>query len=684
LYHLNDFKLICPSYNMVSRGRPCEKCHAGKFWNVVSEGCYQGPAGSSWILAAEAYIHKWLRTYEKCVDHFLAPSRFVKDKLTENGWNGSRIDVLQHFQRIPGQIPPNFSARAPIVYFGRLSPEKGLTDLLRAMQRVPDIPLIVAGTGPQRSELEQLAGDLRLTNVVFTGHLDRTALDKLIGSSRFTVLPSRAYETMGKSILESFASGRAVVASDLGSRRELVQDGKTGLLFRPGDADQLAQMISHLYHAPDAAVRLGNEAREYVRQKHSQDSHYGQLTRIYDELTQGSRSAPRKKQPLRVAFIGGRGLVSKYSGIETYYEEAGKRLASMGHEITVYCRTHFTPAMRTRNGMRVVRLPTIRTKHLETLIHSLLSTVYAMFSDCDIVHYYALGPALFSFLPRLTGKKTIVTIQGLDWQRKKWGWIASQVLRLGELAAIRFPSATIVVSQTLQKRYKSRHPGRTTYVPNGASLRFRSKTGRLEDWGLESGKYILYLGRLSPEKNCHLLVAAYENLKPSVKLVLAGGSSYSDSYAEQLRKHQSDQIRILDWMEGEELAELLTNACLLVLPSDMEGLSLALLDAMGAGVCVLASDVPENRELVDGAGYTFKIGDVLDLEKMLRLLIENAELRESAARKARERIVNHYLWPEIAKQVAEVYLNLMEEPRATRKPAATTGKADVSYDSRIA
>jgi glycosyltransferase involved in cell wall biosynthesis len=615
LYHLNDFKLICPSYNMVSRGKPCEKCQGGKFWSVVAEGCYQGPAGSSWILAAEAYVHKWLRTYEKCVDHFLAPSRFVKDKLTANGWDGSRIDVLQHFQLLPKQMPPNFSSRVPIVYFGRLSPEKGLTDLLRAMQRVPDIPLIIAGTGPQRSELEQLAGELKLTNVSFTGHLGRTTLEKLIGSSRFTVLPSRAYETMGKSILESFASGRAVIASNLGSRRELVQDGKTGLLFRPGDADQLAQMISHLYHAPDVAARMGNEAREFVRQKHSQENHYAQLTRIYDDLTQGSRSAIRKKQPLRVAFIGGRGLVSKYSGIESYYEEAGKRLASMGHEITVYCRTHFTPAMRTRNGMRVVRLPTIRTKHLETLIHSLLSTVHAMFSDCDIVHYHALGPALFSFLPRLAGKKTIVTIQELDWQRKKWGWIASRVLRLGELAAIRFPSATIVVSQTLQERYESRHLGRTTYVPNGTSLRLRSNTGRLEDWGLESAKYILYLGRLSPEKNCHLLIEAYENLKPSVKLILAGGSSYSDSYAEQLRKHKSDQIRILDWMEGEELDELLTNACLFVLPSDLEGLSLALLDAMGAGVCVLASDIPENRELVDGAAIPSRAATFLTWRK---------------------------------------------------------------------
>ena len=684
LYHLNDFKLICPSYNMVSRGSPCEKCRGGKFWNVVAEHCYAGPASSSWLLAAEAYIHKWLRTYEKCVDRFLAPSQFVKDKLTENGWDEERIDVLQHFQRLPEELPPNLSADAPLLYFGRLSPEKGVADLLRAMQRLPEILLIVAGNGPQRAELENLSADLCLTNVKFTGHLDRPGLDGLIGASRFTVFPSQAYETMGKSILESFASGRAVVASDLGSRRELVHDGKTGMLFRSGDIHQLSEVISQLYHAPEVSVRMGNNAREFVRRNHSQENHYAQLTRIYGELAEKSGSATKKKQPLRVAFIGGRGVVSKYSGIETYYEEAGKRLASMGHEVTVYCRSHFTPPMRTRNEMRLVRLPTIRTKHLETLVHTFLSTVHVMFSDCEIVHYQALGPALFSFLPRWAGKKTIVTVQGLDWRRKKWGWIASRVLRLGEQAAIRFPTSTIVVSQTLYRHYESHHSSQTCYVPNGTLIRSRSESGRLKDWGLESDKYILFLGRLSPEKNCDLLIEAFENLKPSIKLVLAGGSSYSDSYAAELRRHQSDQIRVLDSQSGEALDELLTNACLFVLPSEMEGLSLALLDAMGAGVCVLASDIPENREVVDGVGYTFKHGDVVALEKMLKLLIGNSSLRESAVEKARERIQNQYLWPGITSQIEAVYLDVMGRPRAKRKPSTSMAEPDVEPRSQIA
>ena len=177
-----------------------------------------------------------------------------------------------------------------------------------------------------------------------------------------------------------------------------------------------------------------------MAEQHSPENHYLALTSLYEQLASSTRKAngqvvrPASKPPLRIAFIGGRGVISKYSGIETYYEEIGKRLAEMGHDVTVYCRTYFSPAQAEHNGMRLIRLPTIRSKHLETLVHTLLSTIHAAFGDSDIVHYHCLGPALFSFLPRWFGKKTAVTVQGLDWQRRKWGRIASAILRLGERA----------------------------------------------------------------------------------------------------------------------------------------------------------------------------------------------------------------------------------------------------------
>jgi glycosyltransferase involved in cell wall biosynthesis len=376
-------------------------------------------------------------------------------------------------------------------------------------------------------------------------------------------------------------------------------------------------------------------------------------------------------------------VVSKYSGIETYYEEVGKRLVEMGHEVTVYCRTYFTPAQAEHDGMRLVRLPTFRSKHLETVVHTLLSTVHALTQRYDIVHYHALGPALFSFLPRLVREKTAVTVQGLDWQRKKWGRLASAVLQLGERASVQLPNGTMVVSQALQQRYRETHGMEAFYVPNGGVLRERSEPRAILEWGLDPGKYVLFLGRFSPEKGCHLLVEAFEELDTDVKLVMAGASSYCDEYSQELRTHASDGIRMLDWVTGETLDELLTNAMVFVLPSDMEGLSLALLDAMGAGLCVLTSDVPENREVVDGAGFTFQRGSSADLVERLRFLLANPAVREAAGKAARKRIEEQYQWQKIAVDIEMAYFEIMGwelAPAPAKKPS--TKAAAVGADRR--
>jgi glycosyltransferase involved in cell wall biosynthesis len=417
---------------------------------------------------------------------------------------------------------------------------------------------------------------------------------------------------------------------------------------------------------------MGAAGRDLVERHYRPEDHYERMLAIYEQLVLQKKSVvrsaamPLEERSLRVAFIGGRGVGSKYSGIESYYEEAGKQLVDLGHEVTVYCRTYFTAKMTRCNGMRVIRLPTIRTKHMETAVHTLLSTLHASLSNFDIVHFHALGPALFSFIPRLFGKKTIVTVQGLDGQRMKWGKLAKSVLRMGERAATSFPDATMVASRTLRQHYRSRHGVETTFVPNGTHIRGRLPPQYLPEWGLEKDNYILYLGRFSREKNCQLLVDAYERLDTPVKLVLAGGSSYSDSYAEELRKHESSSIIFLDWLSGEALDELLTNAMLFVLPSEIEGLSLALLDAMGAGVCVLTSDIPENTEVVEGAGYTFRSGDLNDLQRMLQRLILGPKLREASSRAARLRIQENYLWPRITQQIEEVYRSVTRKSPAEK------------------
>lgn len=704
LHHVNDFKLLCPSYNLVSRGEACERCKGGAFWHAIPSKCYSG-LGARCTLTAEAYAHRWMGTYQKCVDRFLAPSRFVRDKFVEHGWDNSKIAELPHFQQVHEFTKPDTNG-APLLYCGRLSAEKGVGDLLRAMQQLPDLHLVIAGDGPQRDELQALAALLELANVEFVGHVDASERDRLIQHSRFTVLPSHAYETFGKAILESYAAGRAVVATDLGSRRELVRHGETGILYRCGDCSQLARSVRMLASHPELAENMGRAGWELVRERHTPEGHYSKLFALYEALVakkaaeSARKAAAIRKRPtekssaaalparprLRIAFIGGRGVISKYSGIESYYEEVGRRLAGMGHEVTVYCRNYFTPAITEHNGMRLVRLPTIRSKHLETLIHTLLSTVHAVTQPYDVVHYHALGPALFSLFPRLRGTKTAVTVQGLDWQRKKWGRIASAILQLGERASVRLPNTTMVVSQALRQRYHDLHGVKAIYIPNGGVLRDRVPPRHILEWGLQPGRYVLFLGRFSPEKGCHLLVEAFEQIRTDVKLVMAGAVSYCDDYCSELRTHASERIRILGWVSGEALDELLTNAMIFVLPSDMEGLSLALLDAMGAGLCVLTSDVPENREATEGAGFTFRCGSAVDLADRLRFLMANPTVRAAAGKAARRRIEDQYQWQKVAEGIEDAYFEALgwrasESPG--KKPSVSAKLIDRSGERKL-
>ena len=677
VYHLNDLKLLCPSYNMVSKGRACERCKGGKFANAVYEGCYAGGCAKSVVLALEAYIHRWLRTYDKCVDLFLSPSEFVENKLIEHGWSSDRIAVLPHFQEVSGNPQPGGSTRT-ILYFGRLSAEKGVEDLLRAAAELPYLEIVIAGDGPLRAQLENRSTTAGLENVRFTGHVKGTALLELIAQSQFTVFPSHAYETFGKSILESYAQARAVIASDLGSRRELVRHGETGMLYRAGDPAQLAAAMKYLSARPELSREMGNAALKLVRTRYSPERHGNALIGIYESLRHPiPETTSQSDIPclLHVAFIGGRGIIGKYSGVESFYEKAGQALAAHGHNITAYCRTYFTPDRKEYEGIRIVRLPTIRTKHLETFVHSLLSTAHACLSNYDIVHYHTLGPSLFSFLPRLFGKKTVVTVQGLDWQRKKWSTFARTILKFSEWTSAHFPNRTIVVSHTLERYYSQRYRRAVSYIPNGAGLITRFTGSHLAGFGLEPDNYVLFLGRFSPEKNLDLLIQAFEAVSTPMKLVLAGGSSHTDEYVHRLRSHASERIRFLDWLSGDALKEVLTNAALFVLPSDLEGLSLALLEAMAAGLCVLASDIAENREVIGDSGFTFVAGNALDLQRMLTTLVSNPALRHKKGQQARERVRQHFLWNRVTDDLEQLYLDVVGASSRGAPPKALSKAA---------
>jgi len=362
---------------------------------------------------------------------------------------------------------------------------------------------------------------------------------------------------------------------------------------------------------------------------------------------------------MKIAFIGARGVVGKYSGIETYYEEIGSRLVQLGHHVTVYCRSYFTPQIQTYRGMEVKRLPTVRSKHLETIVHSALATVDALFRRYDIVQFHALGSSPLAVLPRLAGMKTVVSVRGLDGEREKWGALARGYLRACEWASVRYPSATTVVSRSLYDYFSERYRAETIYIPNGVTMKPAVSPDHIRRFGLGTKNYILYVGRLTPEKGCHDLIEAFKGLKTDLKLVFVGGSTYASSYVEALKKGESDHILFLGFQSGEILEELFSNAYLYVLPSTIEGLSISLLEAMAYGNCVLTSDIRENLEVVEGRGFTFRTGDVRDLGRMLNYLLQHPELAAASGKASRVLIERTYTWDMTAFRTEAMFNDLV-------------------------
>jgi glycosyltransferase involved in cell wall biosynthesis len=362
---------------------------------------------------------------------------------------------------------------------------------------------------------------------------------------------------------------------------------------------------------------------------------------------------------MKIAMVGQKGVPATYGGIERHVEEVGVRLVARGHQVSVYCRFYYTRMKDTYHGVRLVRLPSIRTKHFDTASHCAISTFDALFRNYDIVHFHALGPSIFSFLPRLAGARTLVTVHGLDWQREKWGKLASWILRKCEYPAIHFPSCTVVVSRTLQEYFRSKYGKETVVIPNGTNFPTPKPFSKLNRMSIEPGKYILFVGRLVPEKGCHYLIEAYQRIRPDLKLVIAGGSSFSSEYVDDLKKHAGDRILLLDYVYGDALEELWSNAFLVVQPSTLEGLSISLLEALSYGNCVLVSDIPENMEVVGDCAPSFRSRDVDDLTSRLETLITSPEVVAEYGRKGRQLILNRFTWDGVTGSMEKLYQDLL-------------------------
>ncbi len=362
---------------------------------------------------------------------------------------------------------------------------------------------------------------------------------------------------------------------------------------------------------------------------------------------------------MKIAMLGLKG-VPYQGGIENVTEEVGQRLVERGHEVIVYSRGYVGVGKEHR-GMKIVKVPSFRSKHLETMSHTFLSALDVLGRDVDIVQFNALGPCTLAWIPKLKGIKTIGSIHGLDWKRAKWGWLSRQFLRLGELASVLVPDETMVVSRVLKSYYEGKYRKKVHYIPNGVNFYSPRSPDRIKKFGLQKDSYLLFLGRLVPEKGCHYLIGAFNQIKTKMKLIIAGAESHSDNYVRTLKKMAGKRVIFVGYVRDEVLEELLSNCYLYVQPSDLEGLSISLLQAMSFGCCIVCSDIPENTTVVSDYAYTFRSGDSENLKEVLEELIEHPAKVQSQKGAAIDYVRREFSWDSVVDRLEKLYGEMLSE-----------------------
>lgn len=370
---------------------------------------------------------------------------------------------------------------------------------------------------------------------------------------------------------------------------------------------------------------------------------------------------------MKIAMFGHKRIPSREGGVEIVVEELMTRMAKEGHELTCYNRrghhvsgSEFDIKEKPQlKGIRLKTVPTIDKKGLAAVSASFFAAICSAFGKYDVVHIHAEGPAAFCWIPRLMGKKVIVTIHGLDWQREKWkGGFASKYIHFGEKMASKWADEIIVLSRGVQKYFKDKYHRSTVFIPNGVIYPEKIKASLISQYfGLQKNSYILYLGRIVPEKGEHYLIQAFKQVKTNKRLIIAGGASDTDDYLKSLQELASDDERIAftGFVQGEILQELYSNAYIYVLPSDLEGMPLSLLEAMSFGNCCLTSDIPECTEVIGHHGLSFKKGSIEDLREKLQDLCDHETMVYEYQRKAADYICRKYDWNIIVKQTLMLY-----------------------------
>ncbi len=369
----------------------------------------------------------------------------------------------------------------------------------------------------------------------------------------------------------------------------------------------------------------------------------------------------------KIAMLGHKRIPSREGGVEIVVEELSTRMAAMGHNVVCYNRRGSHVSGKKYNSDKIkeykgVKLKTVFTfdkKGIAAALASFNAAVRCVVGRYDIVHFHAEGSCVAIFIPHLFGIRTVVTVHGLDWARSKWGGgFGSKYIKLGEKMAVKYADEIIVLSKNIQQYFKNTYNRDTVYIPNGVNKPEIKEADEItKRWGLKKDQYILFLGRIVPEKGIEYLVKAFRDVNTDKKLVIAGSTSNTDEFVSEIEKLIKPDSRIIQtgFVQGRVLEELYSNAYVYTLPSDLEGMPLSLLEAMSYGNCCLTSDIPECADVVEDMGITFKKGNIDELKNVLQQLCDNKDIVNKYKSAARDRICEKYNWDDVTGRTLKLY-----------------------------
>ena len=364
---------------------------------------------------------------------------------------------------------------------------------------------------------------------------------------------------------------------------------------------------------------------------------------------------------MKIAFLGSRGIPARYSGFETFYEQLATRLFKRGHQVTVYNRSHFIKDVQGEyQGISIFSLPSIPSKHLDTITHTLVSSIHSLFHHYDIVYYCIVGNSPLVWIPRLTRARVLLNVDGKDWAREKWAGFARWYQRRCEWVATKTVNVIISDARRIQKRYRKIYGAETIFAPYGANIQRDSGLHALEKWELIPDQYILYVGRLVPENSIDLLIGAFRKIRTEKKLVIIGDAPYAEKYKRHLHEIADDRVIFTGYAFGSDYSQLSSHSYLYVQPSGVDGTRPALLDQMGFGNCVLVRNSIVNMEVIGDCGCFFdRERKLTSLAEKLQELVESPETVTYFREKARSRIEQYYNWEWITDFYEDLFVRLI-------------------------